>query len=375
MSEPRKSFYILLPLFSCVFALLLLEAGLALFYPIPYSLEKNMYFEADPYTGYRHKPEGVGYYPTGIPALANKSGHRDDEVQIPKPAGVFRILMIGDSFTIGANVEQAEAYPQVLEALLNQPGQPKIEVVNAGVGGWSPFQYAEFLKHYGARYEPDLVLVGLFVGNDIYIDRFDIEQTMTAVLGRRVSREAAQSRWIKLRVYAYEHSHIARALMAKSPDDMDFTRRDCGDFLDYYIAVQANRVHTHLAKPSAEMQQQADANIAEIKRMQEAAESMGAKLAVIILPDENQINPLLQQSVIPESEQVLYDFEMPQSYLRERFAVSGIASLDLLEPIRSDERCLFMNDTHWIPAGHALVAEQIRSFLQSSGLLPESTLK
>jgi hypothetical protein len=370
MSQPRKSFYILLPIISCGFALLLAEAGLALFYPIPYSLEKNMYFEADPYTGFRHKPDGVGFYPNGIVARANKSGNRDDDVAFPKPAGVFRILMIGDSFTVGANVEQEEAYPQVLERILNQPGQPTVEVVNTGVGGWSPFQYAEFLEHYGAAYEPDLVLVGLFVGNDIYIDRFDAEQTLTAVLGRRVSREAAQSRWIKLRVFAYENSHIARALMAKSPDDMNFDRQDCGDFLDYYIAVQTNRVHSHLAEPSAELLQQADANIAEIVRMQKAAAGMGAGLVVAILPDENQINPLLQQRVIPESELAAYDFDMPQRYLLERFAANGIATLDLLDPIRSDERCLYMNDTHWVPAGHQLVAEQLGAFLQASGLLP-----
>jgi hypothetical protein len=369
MSEPRKSFYILLPVLSCLFALVVVELGLAIFYPIPYSLEKNMYFEANPHTGYRHKPDSAGHYPTGIEARANSLGNRDDEIGISKPADVFRILMIGDSFTVGANVEQHEAYPQVLEALLNN-AERHVEVVNAGVGGWSPFQYAQFLDNYGAQYEADLVLVGLFVGNDVYVDRFSVEQTLTAVLGRRVSKSAAQSLWIKPRVLAYENSHIARALMKTSPEKLDFTRRDCSDFNDYYIAVQKNRIHSHLATPTAENQSLAEANVAEVLRMNKSAESMGAEFAVVILPDENQINPALQQRVIVEAEQLNYDFDMPQRLLRERFAQAGIATLDFMPAVLDDGRCLYMNDTHWIPAGHKLAAEQIGGFLQEEGLLP-----
>jgi len=239
MSGVRKSFYIILPLLSCLIGILLIELGLALFYPIPFSLEKNMYFEPDPYTGYRHKPLARGHYPTGIDAIANSRGHRDDEVDIPKPPGIFRILMIGDSFTVGANVEQAEAYPQQLEQILNGPDGPKIEVVNSGVGGWGPFQYTEYLKNYGAQFEPDLVVVGLFVGNDIYLDRFSVDQTLSAVLGRRVTRGAADDWWTTSRVIAYEHSHVYRALMRIKPNDLDFGRQDCADFSEIYLAVQS----------------------------------------------------------------------------------------------------------------------------------------
>ena len=166
MSKARSSFYILIPLLSCVIAVLLVEAALALFYPIPFSLEKNMYFEPDPYTGFRNKPLSRGYYPNGIEANANSRGHRDAEVAVPKPEGVFRILAIGDSFTVGANVEAAEAYPEVIERLLNERGV-NVEVVNAGTGGWSPFQYAQYYEHYGQEFEPDLILVGFFVGKNI----------------------------------------------------------------------------------------------------------------------------------------------------------------------------------------------------------------
>jgi hypothetical protein len=118
------------------------ELLFAVFHPLPFAIEQAMYFQPDPFTGYRLKPLGVGSYQNGIPAIANSHGHRDDEVTLNKKPGTYRILVIGDSFTVGANVMQEEAYPQVLEVLLNQNSPVPTEVINSGVGGWESFHYA-----------------------------------------------------------------------------------------------------------------------------------------------------------------------------------------------------------------------------------------
>jgi lysophospholipase L1-like esterase len=285
---------------------------------------------------------------------------------------VFRILLIGDSFTVGANVQEREAYGQVLEQLLNESTSKPIEVVNTGVGGWNPYQYAQFLEHYGAQYEPDLILVGLFVGNDIYVDQFSFDQTLTAVMGRRVSRAAAADAGIGLRVWLYEHSHIYRALLNTKPGDETYVRPDsnCAEFTDLYIAIQKERVPAHLAAPSPELQAIMQKSVAEIGKMQQLAAAMGSKLVVAIFPDENQLNPALQQRVIPAAELARYDFDMPQRELRAQLAARGIPSLDLLDAFRNDSRCLYMNDTHWVPAGHRLVAEQLRDYLRAQQLVP-----
>src|SRR5262245_66367982 len=92
--RPRRLFQVLVPLTASGLTLGALELGMAIFHPIPFSIETNMYFEADPYTGYRPKPGGIGYYQMGIPAVANGHGHRDVEVPLQKPPGVFRILVL-----------------------------------------------------------------------------------------------------------------------------------------------------------------------------------------------------------------------------------------------------------------------------------------
>ena len=363
MSRPRKSFYLLIPLLASLFGVLLLELGLALFYPIPFSLEKNMYFESDPYTGFRNKPYGSGFFPTGIDAVANSRGHRDDEVELAKPAGVFRILALGDSFTVGANVEQEEVYAQVLEVLLNEGAAQPVEVVNSGTGGWSPFQYAQYYEYYGQEFEPDLVIVGFFAGNDTYVERNSVEQTRAAVLGRRLPREMGFGWDVYVRVALYENSHIARALMSGVPDQMNFNRQQCDEFNEYFLAVQANRLHNHVAVPSAEALQTLDANVEHIARIRDLAAANGTRLLVMIFPDETQVNPDLQAQLVAPGEASNYDFDNPQPLLRQRFAAMKIDYLDLLEEIRADARCLYMNDTHWNPAGHRFVAERIREYL------------
>ena len=356
--SPRKVFLILTPILSIIFTLVAIELLLAIFHPTPYSIERNMFFEPDPYTGYRLKPDSVGYFQQGIPAVVNDMGHRDDEVTLEKPEGVYRILMLGDSFTVGANVLQEQAYPQVLETLLDDRSDRDIQVVNTGVGGWEPFMYAQYYEHYGQDFDPDLVLIGFFAGNDAYNQLTRVEQLPTTVLGRRVSRDSATKPLTKLLVYLHEHSHLTRLLMQKGPHALTFTRDDCADFSEEYVAVQQARMPSHLQR-SAKQESLAANSIQQIQRIQQSASEAGIPVVVVLLPDENQINPDLQDVLLAEDERSHYDFGMPQSLLSELFADEGIPTIDLLPVFLDDSRCLYMNDTHWIPEGHHLAAETI----------------
>jgi hypothetical protein len=112
----------------------------------------NMYYKADPVTGFAHEPSAVGRYPTGILAIANSQGFRDNVVTVQKPPGTQRILVLGDSFTVGVNVEMEESFPQVLERMMNESSDTPVEIINAAVGGFDPFQYAQYFEHHGSEY-------------------------------------------------------------------------------------------------------------------------------------------------------------------------------------------------------------------------------
>ena len=291
---PRRLFQILVPIMSLGLTLGLLELGLEIFYPIPFSVEENMYFEADPYTGFRLKPGGIGHFQHNIPAVANSHGHRDVETPLKKPLGVFRILVIGDLLTVGANVRQEEAYPKVLEERLRRVYGPQIQVVNSGVGGWDPFQYAEYFEHYGYQFEPDLIVVGFFVGNDTFDSNTSPAKLPTAINGRRISSDAAVRPFIKFKIFLYRHSNLARLLLNPGiATSDDFDRKRCDDFTDWYLAIQRARLINHLRYSSLQRDKTENA-VNQIRRIRDRAGDSVPVIAVL-LPDENQVNPALQK--------------------------------------------------------------------------------
>lgn len=352
------SFYVLTPLLSTALTVLLIEAAFVVFYPVSFSIEWNMYFEADPVVGYKLKPNSVGHFQHNIVARTNSHGHRDDEVTLAKPSHVCRVLVLGDSFTVGANVTQQEAYPQVLERMLNQHFAWPVEVINAAVGGWAPFQYAQYYEHYGRDFNPDLVFVGFFVGNDAFNQQKNAEQGVTAVLGRRVTREAASSQVIGLKIWSYEHSHLARLVLNKRTLEIDRTRDTCQDLPDAYIELQRSRLRNHL-KRDQKQNRLVQNSLSQILRIKEQAEKDSSLLVVALLPDENQVNASLQEIIIDPEAFKTYDFEMPQSMLVDLFEEHHLDTIDLLPSFRDDARCLYMNDTHWTPDGHRLAASVI----------------
>ncbi len=90
----------------------------------------------------------------------NSLGLRDDELAMPKPEGLIRILSLGESSTWGHGVEASSTYSEQLQELLNADGgPPRYEVVNAGVGAWTTWQSSVFLEELGGQLEPDWVLI------------------------------------------------------------------------------------------------------------------------------------------------------------------------------------------------------------------------
>jgi len=94
------------------------------------------------------------------PNRHNALGYRGDEIEVPKPAGVFRIALIGGSTTYQTGVEDfRKSYPYLLQQLLNGPGRPRVEVVNAGVPAYSSWESLLNLQFRVLAIQPDLVVI------------------------------------------------------------------------------------------------------------------------------------------------------------------------------------------------------------------------
>lgn len=354
-----RSFFVLVPLGAAVLGLAGVELALRLVRPVPYAPEHNMVFDPDPDTGYRLRPGGFARFGNGAHGVASGQGFRNREVG-PKAPGAFRILAVGDSFTEGAGVEAEEAWPQVVEGLLSRRAPRRVEVVNAGVGGWDPFQYAQFFEKRGLALEPDLVVVGFFVGNDAYSRFLTVESLWTAVGGRRVTREAARRSSIRLAVFLQEHLHLARALRGRPPGFAP--RRSCEDFSPWLLEAGAERLENHL-KRSPERDARARPNVDQILRIRFLARGAGVPVVVALFPEESQVHAALRARLLAGREAGAYDFEMPQAMLREMFAAEDVPVVDLLADFRRDPGCPYMNDAHWNPVGHTLAARVLADAL------------
>lgn len=107
----------------------------------------------------------------------NAQGLRDNNYSLQKPLDTFRILMLGDSFVEGFGVNIEDTYGKILEKSLNENSSKKIEVINAGVSGWSPLSEYLYLREYGMLYQPDLVVLNLNATD--FFDDYDYYSRLT----------------------------------------------------------------------------------------------------------------------------------------------------------------------------------------------------
>lgn len=123
---------------------------------------------ADPILGWRYAPSAavVQFIPAG-PVLARYVTTPQGFISpdwtgpvyaIPKPDGVFRVVVLGGSTVAGVGTENpAETLPAQLERLLGVEGR-RVEVINAGVSGHDAARELLYLVTELVAYGPDLVI-------------------------------------------------------------------------------------------------------------------------------------------------------------------------------------------------------------------------
>lgn len=95
----------------------------------------------------------------GFTATINALGLRGPMPADPKPAGMPRILVVGDSSLFGHGVADDETYPAQLQNQLRAQGVG-VEVINGGTPGYSTEQTRLMLDEIGWGLQPDLLIIG-----------------------------------------------------------------------------------------------------------------------------------------------------------------------------------------------------------------------
>lgn len=117
----------------------------------------------DPVKQYELLPNSTGVI-ASAPVSVNSLGCRDREYERVKPAGVVRIVGIGDSLTFGQGVTEPDTYLARLEADLTARHLP-VEVINCGVFGYNVNEEAKRFEEVVETLDPDIVTIGYELGD------------------------------------------------------------------------------------------------------------------------------------------------------------------------------------------------------------------
>jgi hypothetical protein len=149
-------------------------------------LDSKPYVSHDPIIGYRYAPNqrlrlarpGGGSYDLETNSDRLRAS-RDYSFQ--KPPGIFRIIVLGDSYAAGQFVSNSQRFSEQMERLV-----PNLEVLNLALEGTGTDQQALLYEHVGLGYEHDAVLVLPFLQN-IRRNLADARESFS-IAGQRILR-------------------------------------------------------------------------------------------------------------------------------------------------------------------------------------------
>lgn len=108
-------------------------------------------------------------------------GMREPNLTIQKPAGVFRVALLGDSIVESLQVPLEETFGQKLEKQLKKSAEGKeLQILNFGNSGYSTAQEYLQLKDKVLKYSPDAVIV-FYNHRDLFENWSPPDQTITNV--------------------------------------------------------------------------------------------------------------------------------------------------------------------------------------------------
>jgi lysophospholipase L1-like esterase len=289
----------------------------------------------------------------------SSQGLRNEEIVTPKPAGNFRILAIGDSVTEGPGVELNQTFVKLVQQTLqaDAPRGRTIEVINAGTGDYGLQQEVVWLRTRGLKYEPDLVLVGLYLNDSRSFG----------------TRPAPVVFFNNLLVSKCAFYHFYRnAVRARAVDQAEAAP----DFRFRYIPAWRARAWIKDARAIEALIQAADQdwglawNRQELARleaglteMMQMAQAHSFGLFVALFPTDVQV---YAQAEIPQG------LDWPQRNLLAFARRQDLPALDLLPLLRDHQsEDLFYDLAHLRPVGHQLAATALANALREHQLVPQ----
>jgi hypothetical protein len=327
--------------------LVLLEVALSIYGAV----SQNALLERDNVSAYRFLPNhNYGRLWT------NSYGYPSREFLRERRTGITRVVLLGDSFAVGS-VRQDVNFASALERL-----RPKLEIYNFGVSAIGPRDYRVILETEAMAFDPDIVLVALFVGNDLP----DTPVQAGLALDNHALGRFSQRSWqllkesYRLRLAPRPPPLTLRQLSTPASPEKGFTLSH-----ERYVEVELERFAMSRLSLRAANETSWKNALSELRLMRDQSRRRGVTFAVAIIPDEFQVNPDLREELltigsIPRED---VDVGLPQRYLLDFCRREDIPCLDLLPILEGRRDAYLPQDTHWNETGNLLAAKALAVWL------------
>ncbi|MEM9191535.1 MAG: SGNH/GDSL hydrolase family protein [Myxococcota bacterium] len=289
----------------------------------------------------------------------------------PDPA-TPRVLFIGDSGTEGVRLGPDATYPALFADLLEEEQGHRVEAINAGVFGMTTVDELHFLESELLLLRPDVVVLGVFLANDI---NFNLGQAF------RVENPTADRGTVS---WLADHSALVRVLFYRAADRGSFFEGGPHTPIDWAPELQliddrglpllsypAGETATYLREPTDLVDEAFELFHILLERFRALGEAHRFVPAVLLIPTPSTVAGRLTLLHYPDAYGELHrigarveprdlDFGAPT---RRVHAICEDLELTLIDPtdrFRSrGMEAFFPDDEHPTAVGHALLARTL----------------
>ncbi|MDR3638640.1 MAG: SGNH/GDSL hydrolase family protein [Isosphaeraceae bacterium] len=359
------------------------------------------FYRADPVRGTSHRPGARGWFRReGRQYIViNSDGFRDRERSRRKPTGVYRVAVLGDSFTEAFQVAQHDAFWAVLERELN--GCPAfrgrtVEVLNFGVSDYGTAQELLTLRHCIWDYAPDLILLAFFTGNDVWDNVRTLKSDPEApyyvlkdgalVLDdsfRNTPRQGAERSWARRALRGVIESSRLLQLVRQAwgvawSRSGNLSRASTGK--EYTASWYQNPIYRE--PTSSDWAEAWEVTERLLLEMRDEARRHGVQFMVATLSNGPQVHPDARVRQQLARALGVADLDYPDRRLRRFGESAGIAVFNLAPPFRAEaeRRQVFLHGFdadlgtgHWNEAGHQLAGRILARWICEGGKRGDSS--
>lgn len=315
----------------------------------------------------------------------NSLGLRDVEFPEKKQETEKRILFMGDSFTEGTGVSLTDTMVKQSQELLKQVFSGlDIRTINAGMSAYSPLLEYLYLQHRGINFDPDLVVVNLFM-NDFNDDRSYLQkahfgpdgQVESVYVELKQHLPAWLVRYLDGRSFSYHvFKQQERKLWKLKGKFVAWIRREPPP--DYaksgveFNPGNPDRDPFAITRdiPQETFEELFSPTAATLRQMKQYLDQRGILLIVVVIPAGHQVGST--QWTTGRLSMHLTETSFPERVNGEfaQFArESDLLFLDLTSGFRAylkehpDSQLYFDEDGHFTPLGHQVAATLLVDFI------------